>query len=331
MRASYFLILLYLLSCYVTAHDARPIVIDINQHNSLVRVDVKMPAAVPVNTLPKVHINARCVTKQQGAVQLQPGAYVQIQLFNCQQTIAGQTLTLDFPAANPSLSTLVKVRLDNGQFYTQLLAPDETLWSIPQQESVRGVIWQYSQMGVMHILKGWDHLLFVLCLLVLAGNVRGIALTVTGFTLGHSITLIATSLNWLHFPVALCELLIALSIVFLAVEIAKGDKTSWSYQYPATVATLFGLLHGVGFASVLREIGLPQVELLWGLISFNVGIELGQLVFIVAVVTLIKLLSHLFPPSKFSQLQYPLGIYLIGSVAAFWFWERSILIFYPEI
>ncbi|ASD69523.1 HupE/UreJ family protein [Pseudoalteromonas piscicida] len=331
------ILLLCLTMCLVTfsqqihAHDARPIVIEINQRAQLADINIKVPASLSADSLPRITIDAQCEGKAESRLRHQSGAFLMSQTVQCEQSIAGRQLNIHFPASNPSLSTLVTVNLENGQQHSQLLAPQQTDWQIPSEENARGIVWQYTQMGALHIFAGWDHLLFVLCLVILAGSLRRIAITATGFTFGHSITLIATALNWIRVPTAFCEILIALSIVFMAVEIAKGDKLLWGYRQPVLVATSFGLIHGFGFAAVLDEIGLPQVELFWGLVSFNVGIELGQLTFIITVVTVFKIASQIPLLQWVKHIPSQTYIYVIGSVAAFWFWQRSISLFYPEV
>ncbi len=120
--------------------------------------------------------------------------------------------------------------------------------------------------------------------MVIAGTWRRILITITGFTIAHSITLALSALGLVRVPIPAVEAAIALSIVFLAVEIVRGDKTSLTYRYPIAVSSSFGLLHGFGFAAVLGETGLPQTEIPAALLFFNVGVELGQIAFVLAVV-----------------------------------------------
>ena len=138
-----------------------------------------------------------------------------------------------------------------------------------------------------------------------------------------SITLGLSALNIVRVPIAPVETLIALSIVFLASEIAKEPRDTLTYRYPALVSVAFGLLHGLGFASVLREIGLPQTELVTGLLFFNVGVEIGQLAFIAAIILIYKLYILATKGKQYNllTLEKPLT-YVIGSIAAFWMIER---------
>ena len=186
-------------------------------------------------------------------------------------------------------------------------------------------------LGILHILEGIDHLLFVACLLLIAGTGRRILITITGFTIAHSITLLLSALDVVHVPVPPVEASIALSIVFLATEIAKESRDTLTYRYLITVATLFGLLHGFGFAAVLKSIGLPQVEILTGLLFFNVGVEIGQILFVGFIMTIFfgvqaignRLLQSTISLAKFEK---PI-VYVIGSIASLWMFERIYLFF----
>jgi hydrogenase/urease accessory protein HupE len=122
---------------------------------------------------------------------------------------------------------------------------------------------------------GYDHLLFVLCLVLLASSLRRVLVMVTGFTLAHSMTLGLAALGVLRAPIALIELLIAVSVLLLAVELAKGPRPTLTHQYPILVSSFFGLLHGLGFAAALTQIGLPDTDVVWALLAFNVGCGVG--------------------------------------------------------
>ena len=193
----------------------------------------------------------------------------------------------------------------------------------------------YTRLGIEHILLGIDHLLFVACLLLVAGGGRRLLLTITGFTVAHSVTLALSALELVRLPVPPIEAAIALSIVFIAVEIARGKKNSLTYRYPIAVSSSFGLLHGFGFAAVLREIGLPQNEIPTALLCFNVGVEIGQIAF----VGVLLLLMYAIKPVLAMDVDGPVhasasrirvsAAYLIGSVASYWLIAR--LEAFPEL
>src|SRR5262249_35013809 len=145
----------------------------------------------------------------------------------------------------------------------------------------------YLKLGVEHIWQGIDHLLFVTGVLVLARTRRRVVLAITGFTLAHSLTLCASVLGLVRLPVPPVEAAIALSILFLAREIARPDPYGIAHRFPIAVSSIFGLLHGFGFAAALREVGLPPRELALGLLSFNLGVEIGQLAFIAVMVAIL--------------------------------------------
>jgi len=176
--------------------------------------------------------------------------------------------------------------------------------------------------GVDHILSGYDHLAFVLALILIVSGWRRLLLTVTCFTLAHSITLAAATLGLLWVPGPPIEATIALSILFLASELVKLERghTSLTVRYPWVVAFVFGLLHGLGFAGALAEVGLPSQEIPLALLMFNLGVELGQLMFIAGILLLIEILRRIHKPWPMWMRQLP--AYGIGGLAAFWVIER---------
>jgi hydrogenase/urease accessory protein HupE len=171
----------------------------------------------------------------------------------------------------------------------------------------------YTVLGVEHILTGFDHLMFVLALLFLVGFNRRLVATITAFTVAHSLTLALSALGWLTLRPPPVEATIALSIVLVAGE-ALHRQPTLSRRWPALVAFLFGLVHGLGFAGALKEIGLPQNHLAVALLTFNVGVELGQLL-VVSVAFLVYRALAGWP--QFAVARAP-ALYAIGSVAAYW-------------
>jgi hydrogenase/urease accessory protein HupE len=188
------------------------------------------------------------------------------------------------------------------------------------------VIRTYTVLGIGHILLGFDHLLFVLALLLIVDGTRRLIATITAFTVAHSITLALASLGVLHVPGPPVEALIALSIVFVAGEIvhARQGRPGLTQRYPWIVAFTFGLLHGLGFAGALAEVGLPQNSIPLALLFFNVGVEIGQLLFIAAVLAVIAggrwLLARW--PVRVPDWSWRVPPYAIGSIASYWVFER---------
>jgi hydrogenase/urease accessory protein HupE len=184
------------------------------------------------------------------------------------------------------------------------------------------VAWSYLVLGVEHILGGVDHLLFVLALLLIVRGGKRIFATITAFTAAHSITLVLATLGVVRVPGPPVEAMIALSIVFVAAEIVNGlhGKPGLTARAPWVVAFSFGLLHGFGFAGALAEVGLPQKAIPIALLMFNLGVEIGQLIFVVCAVATRTALNRL-PMFKQQWMPY-VAPYAIGTVAMFWVVER---------
>ncbi len=210
----------------------------------------------------------------------------------------------------------------DGTQTTAIARPNRPWVEIVAQRSAWQVAWDYTVLGVDHILSGFDHLTFVLALLLIVSGARRLLITVTSFTLAHSITLAAATLGVMWVPGPPVEATIALSILFLASELVKVNRgqTSLTARYPWVVAFTFGLLHGFGFAGALGDVGLPQNEIPLALLMFNVGVELGQLLFIAAVLALLAVVRKV--RTEWPDWAHQLPAYGIGSIAAFWFIER---------
>jgi hydrogenase/urease accessory protein HupE len=181
---------------------------------------------------------------------------------------------------------------------------------------------RYTALGIEHILLGFDHLMFVLALLLIVRGPWMLVKTITAFTIAHSITLGLATLGFINMPSRPVEAAIALSIMFLCVEIvhAHQGKVGMTFRYPWLVAFAFGLLHGLGFAGALSDIGLPQSEIPIALLFFNIGVEVGQLIFVAAVLLLAWMLRGLKLETRDWVRVVP--TYLIGTLASYWFLER---------
>ena len=224
-------------------------------------------------------------------------------------------------------AALVKVFWLDGQsrVYT-LTAGQPTVHLYGSADDKRGmgeIASAYTVLGFEHIMGGIDHLLFVIGLLLLVGFRRQLFWTVSAFTLAHSLTLASAALGWLTLRSAPVEACIALSIVLVARE-AMHRKNTLARQWPALVAFLFGLVHGLGFAGALKDIGLPENHLLVALLTFNLGVELGQLLTLAGAWLLIRPLVGTWP--QVARLRTVL-LYGIGSAAAFWSWGRVLAVF----
>ncbi|MFT4887220.1 MAG: hypothetical protein ACJAY7_001440 [Pseudohongiellaceae bacterium] len=181
----------------------------------------------------------------------------------------------------------------------------------------------YLSVGLRHLLLGFDHIIFVLMLLYLVKSPVKLLLVISSFTAAHSLTLALSALKIVSLAPSPVEAVIAASIVLLAYENLQS-KSQLSQRYPIFIAFIFGLLHGLGFASALQEIGLPENGQLIALLLFNIGIELGQLAIVAGVLLGLKLI-----PIRLKQELREVPIYLAGGIATFWFIERTWLIFTP--
>lgn len=220
--------------------------------------------------------------------------------------------------------TLLRIEMADGSMHTSILRPDYPRFIVPEKPSKAGVAGSYLGLGVEHILGGFDHLLFVLGLLLIVRKGTLLVKTITAFTLSHSVTLAMAALGFVHVPQAPVEAVIALSILFLATELAKQHRgeVGLTSKAPWLVALSFGLLHGFGFAGALTEIGLPQTDIPLALLFFNVGVELGQLMFVGAVLLIQELARKM--AFRWPAWASHLPAYAIGSLAAFWFIQRTL-------
>ena len=235
--------------------------------------------------------------------------------------LVGETLGVEALGANQA-SAMVMVSLLDGRSYQQVLNAEQPEFVIPAESSAGEVMADYSVLGMEHIWSGLDHLLFVFGLLLLVGGGKRLLWTITAFTLGHSITLCLVTLGYFDYPVALVEFVIALSIFVLAVELTRASKHDVLWRNPWWLAGGFGLLHGMGFAGALAETGLPQDNLPLALLFFNVGIEIGQIAFIVAVLGLWFLIRK--PLAPWQDRLLPIPIYVLGALSAMWCIERGL-------
>ncbi len=230
---------------------------------------------------------------------------------------------IEFPGLQLTITdVLVRIERLDGRDTTLLVRPSQPWFDLAAQPTKRGVAGGYLRLGIEHILTGFDHLMFVLALIILTGGGWRLVKTVTAFTLSHSITLTAATLGWVHVPQRPVEAVIALSIVFVAAEIVRvyRGRTALAARAPWVVAFSFGLLHGLGFAGGLSNAGLPAGHIPLALLFFSCGVEVGHFSFVGAVLVALAALRR-------ARLSWPdwawrLPPYAIGSVAAYWFIVR---------
>jgi hydrogenase/urease accessory protein HupE len=253
-------------------------------------------------------------------------AFIEHRTMTCKGGLVGRTIGIDGLSATMTDALVRSVRAD-GSVQVARLTPSAPAFVFEGTLGSLQVARAYTSLGVEHILGGIDHLLFVLGLLLIVRSRWLLVKAITAFTVAHSVTLGAATLGWVHVPQPPVEAVIALSILFLASELAKQrhGHRGLIEHYPWIVAFTFGLLHGFGFAGALREVGLPENEIPFALLTFNVGVEIGQLLFVGTVLLALAALRRLF-------LRVPAWIhatpaYGIGTMAACWWLQRMAPLF----
>lgn len=273
-------------------------------------------------------IPEECALAGQVRTRETPEARTQSGEIVCAQGLRGLMLGVQ-GLSSTHTDVLLRVQFADGSTFVHRLTPDAAYIEVPVQAGRVGIMTTYLALGVEHILIGVDHLLFVLALLLMVRGVWQLVATVTSFTIAHSITLGAAALGWVHVPEDPVEAVIALSILFLALELARHGvrpdaSSSLAARFPWFVAFAFGLLHGFGFAGALFEVGLPEREIPLALLFFNVGVEIGQLIFIAAVLAVIWLVRRLQVPVPAWSSR--VVVYGIGSMAAYWMLDRTVAV-----
>jgi hydrogenase/urease accessory protein HupE len=286
----------------------------------------KVPALDESTTLrltPEFPADTTVVTPQQRSVA--NGAAVLRWRIRLAGGLAGKAVTFsELPTTR--VDVLVRLARADGTVQLARVLPVEPRFVVTASPGTFEVAQTYTVLGIEHILTGFDHLLFVLALLILVNGVRRLVATITAFTLAHSLTLALASLGVLHVPGPPIEASIALSIMFVAGEImhAREGRPGLTQRYPWIVAFTFGLLHGLGFASALAEVGLPPLSIPVALLFFNVGVEIGQLMFIAAVFAAIAAVRRIAQRNRLSLPGWLWRIppYAIGGMASYWVFER---------
>ena len=269
-------------------------------------------------------IPKECRLATSGQQQLTPGALVVRGTLRCEGGIQGKTVAID-GLESTITDVIIRVHHADGRLESHLLKPVNPSVTLGAQTTG----WQrsraYLRLGIEHILLGIDHLLFVLGLLLIVGDRWMLVKTITSFTIAHSITLAIATLGYASAPIAPLNASIALSILFLGPEIVRRwrGQTSFTIRHPWVVAFAFGLLHGFGFASGLTTMGLPQAEIPLALLLFNVGVEIGQIFFVVMIVLLERAFCTL--EIRWPRLVEAMPGYAVGSLGAYWTIQRTLL------
>ncbi len=312
--------LLCLFAGSAAAHPLAPSLLGLREgEGAIVEVVWKTPVLQAAGTTLRPRLPGSCGTPESTMDSIVAGGATQRWTAQCGELV-GTRIGVE-GLERSRTDTIVRVEFRDGRKWSAVLSPDEPERIIPPTVTWLEVATDYGVIGFEHVISGVDHLLFVLGLLLLMPTARLRVATISAFTLGHSVTLAFAVLGFARVPVGLIELTIAASIFVLAIELARAPDTSSALRrHPWAMTGAFGLLHGFGFAGALGQIGLPQQDLALALGAFNVGIELGQLAFVVAALAVISLIGPILrlAPSAIASLPS----YVIGSTAAYWFFDR---------
>ena len=304
------------------AHEVRPGYLEIRQtETDTFDVLWKVPARGELKLSIHARLPDNCAPLSAIVSTRSGGAYTDRWTVTCPGGLSGGTIVID-GLSTTLTDVLARIERLDGSSQVSRLSPDAPSIVIEATQGWQQIAGTYLGLGVEHILSGIDHLLFVLALLLLVNGWRRLVATVTAFTVAHSLTLAAATLGFVNVPQRPVEAVIALSIVFVAAELVRlqSGQVSLTQRWPWAIAFTFGLLHGFGFAGALNEIGLPQQAIPLALLFFNIGVELGQLLFIAGVVTVGAMARRFMAPLPTWAPQ--LSAYVIGTVAAFWTIER---------
>ena len=325
-RRVFAVVLCLLVSIGARADDSRPLTVIIAaQGDGVFGTTWKLPVNVEPRHLPNLVAPTGCEVARDRRSWSDALGYWAEEEWYCPNGLADSWIAIDYPFANPNLATIARVRSGDDAERTLFAPAQESRLLIPPDERSGNILVDFLVLGFEHIWKGLDHLLFVGGLIFIARTRRAVILTITGFTIAHSITLALSALDMVRVPVAAVESAIALSIVFLAVEIVKGPRDTLTWRRPVFVSGSFGLLHGFGFAAVLREVGLPQAGLLTGLFAFNVGIELGQVMFASVLMLLLAAVRRVPVGGPTASFAPRFAGYAIGVTSSFWLITRVLV------
>jgi hydrogenase/urease accessory protein HupE len=307
------------------AHDARPAYLELRQTTSerydlLWRTPVLAGMRLPV--LLKLPDGTHDVVAPH--TQELSDSLVERRVIEAPGSLAGRRI--EFAGLQGTITdVLVRVQLADGDTTTTLVRPSRPWVEIPASPGGPfAIAGAFVGHGIEHILGGYDHLLFVFALLLTVRNTRALVWTITAFTLAHSITLALATLGVVHVPGPPVEAAIAFSVLLLASEIVRTRRgeSSVTARWPWVIAFCFGLLHGFGFAGALSEIGLPRGDIPLALFAFNVGVELGQLAFIGAVLGTLSIARRFASLNLIERHVTQAAPYAIGALAGFWFVGR---------
>jgi len=308
------------------AHEVRPGFLDLHETGPETYSFLwKKPSGGEVEIQIAPVFPRECRVSTPDRQQLTPGAVVVRGTVTCPGGLAGKTITIAGLEATIT-DVLVRVHHADGRLESHLLRPATPAVTLGGVTTGIERALSYVQIGVQHILLGVDHLLFVLGLMLIVSNRWMLVKTITSFTVAHSITLAIATLGYASAPLVPLNAAIAISILFLGPEIVRSwrGETSFTIRHPWVVAFSFGLLHGFGFASGLTAMGLPQAEIPLALLLFNVGVELGQVAFVLLVILLER--SFRVLEVRWPRFVARLPGYAVGTLGAYWTIQRTLIL-----
>jgi len=309
-----------------SAHELRPAYLELRQTEpDTFDVLWKVPAKGELRLGLYVRFPEDCTEPKLRTVYPTGDAFIERWQVRCPGGLPGKRITVD-GLATTLTDVLVRLQWSDGRTQTVRLDAGQTSFVVEAAPDWRQLAVAYTSFGVEHILLGIDHLLFVLGLMMIVRSLGTLVKTITAFTVAHSITLGLAVFGVVNVPPGPVEAAIALSIVFLGVEILRAHRghKGLTYRFPWIVAFAFGLLHGLGFAGALTSLGLPAADIPVALLFFNVGVEMGQLLFVLFILVLAW-------PFRFLEVRWPkwsktLPAYAIGTCATYWFLGRVAVI-----
>jgi len=322
-----FVLAVFFASSIASAHPLAPSVLSLEQQSDgTVTMRWRAPLTRPVGQALRPRIPDTCKTlrpPERHKTEDETAVEETVTLRCDPPDMVGAIIRVD-GLADSSVSVVVRIVRTSGEVHHTILDASSPELSITASEDESHSFFEYLMLGVQHLLTGWDHLVFVIGLLILFGWHRRLIAAVTAFTVGHSLTLALSVLRIVSLPTALVEASIAFTIMVLALEIQSG-RHGPVWKHPWTLPAALGLLHGLGFASVLFDAGLPAGEIPLALFGFNLGLEVGQLGVIAAAGLSFAALRSALPSGWRSNRTVP--AYIIGSLAAFWVIERTLAAF----
>jgi hydrogenase/urease accessory protein HupE len=308
----------------LAAHELQPGFLEIHEEAPAdYALRFKVPARGDLRLALYVQLPQDCIDRAPPRSEFAGGGFIDYLSVSCPGGLAGRRIFIEGLSATYT-DVIVRVELAGGTMQAARLTPDEPFFTVTATPDWLETARTYFLLGVEHILLGVDHLLFVLALLLLVRGPWMLVKTVTAFTLAHSLTLALAVFGWAAAPQQPVEAVIALSIVFTTAEVPRERRqgATLAVRLPWIIAFGFGLLHGFGFGGALQEIGLPQTDVPLAFLAFNLGIEAGQMLFVVVVLAFIVALERLLEP-RLHRLRNIIA-YGIGSLAAAWFIHRVV-------